>query len=279
MYYTQGAGPRTIPPGGRFMSRIALLLALAAAFQADEDKIGKLKAPQVLVKVQAAWAKKKGCHFKEGIVSTLLAREPGQEATAQFDGILVKDFAAFRGSAEAWARGKEKLIKAKDGNFVEPRKADVATNRTGSILRNPWLIVNELTRFAGLAAFGGEEKVGETECTIVETAADEKSVMEQIKEVTGDLKSLEQFYIRDMSTVADRKKSTSLYKAWISRADLLVAKLEWTLTIAMNKKSIPFDEDKIPDQIEIRYTMHFTKYDSELEMELPPAVKRYFKMP
>jgi hypothetical protein len=261
------------------MSRIALVFTLAAAFQADEDKIGKLKPPQVLGKAQAAWLKKKGCHFKEDAVSTLLARDGGGEATANFEGKLQKDFAAFTGAADAYARGKDKLIKARDGSYVEPRKADAALNRTGSILRNPWLTVNELARFAAPAAFAGEEKVGEADCTIVETAADEKSVQEQIKEVTGDLKSLEQYFIRDMSAVADRKKSSSLYKAWISKTDLLVAKVEWTLTIVMNKNAIPFDKDQVPDQIAIKYTMHFTKYDTELELDIPAPVKRYFKLP
>ncbi len=167
------------------MRVFALCLALVAGFQGDEDKIAKLKAPQVLAKAQPAWAKRKGCHFKAEIVSALLSKEGFAPETIGFEGTLIRDFAAFHGSADLFARGREKLIKGKDGLFAEPVKTDGQTNRTGVITRNPSLLLADLFRFSGSAVYGGDEKIGEFDCRIIETAADERSLLDQVKEVTG----------------------------------------------------------------------------------------------
>jgi len=261
------------------MRVFALCLALVAGFQGDEDKIAKLKAPQVLAKAQPAWAKRKGCHFKAEIVSALLSKEGFAPETIGFEGTLIRDFAAFHGSADLFARGREKLIKGKDGLFAEPVKTDGQTNRTGVITRNPSLLLADLFRFSGSAVYGGDEKIGEFDCRIIETAADERSLLDQVKEVTGGLKRLEAFFIKDLTAVTDRKKSTSVYQAWISRTDFTVARIDWTLTIVVNKKNIPFEPDKVPDQHELKYSYTFSKFDTELQIDVPPAVKSVLGAP
>ena len=260
------------------MARLAALCLAAALFQGNEDPIGKLKAPQVLAKTQPAWAKKKGCNLLVDITSSLLAAELRGVEKAEYAGKLLRDFVVLKGSAEIYGRGAEKLVK-QDNAYVEPRKAGTKLNRLAVIARNPALVVAELFRFGGGATFGADEKVGDVDCRIVETAADERTVFEQVKEVTGGLKSLDAYYIKDMSAITDRKKSTSTYKVWLSRTDLLPAKLEWTLTIVVNKKAIPFGADEVPDQFEASYVFLFTKYDTNLDVEIPPAVKQKFGAP
>jgi hypothetical protein len=260
------------------MVRFAALVLAAAAFQAEDEALAKLKAPQLLTKAQPAWTKKKGCHLKIEITSSLLAAELRGVEKAEFEGKLIRDFMAIRGTAEIYGRGTEKLIR-QDNTFVEPRKANARNNRTGTIARNPAVVVAELFRFAGGATFGADEKVGDVECRVIETAADEKSLMDQVREVTGSLKALDAYYIKDMTSVTDRKKSTSVYKAWIAKGTLLPARLEWTLTIAVNKKAIPFGGDEVPDQFEAAYIYHFTKYDTELQVDVPPVVKQKFGAP
>ncbi len=260
------------------MIRLAALILAWAALQEGGDALGTLKAPQALTKSRDAWAKKKGCHVKVDVTSTLLSAELRALEKAEFEGKVVRDFMWLRGSAEIFGRGTEKLVR-QDNNYVEPRRASGRLNRTGSLTRNPAVVLDELFRFTRGATFGADEKSGDVECRIVETAADERTLMEQVKEVTGSLKALEGYFIKDFTSVTDRKKSTSKYKAWISRADLLPARLEWTLTITVNKKSIPFGADEVPDQFEVSAVYLFTKYDTELQIDVPPAVKAKFGAP
>jgi hypothetical protein len=260
------------------MMRVAVVCLVASAFQAAENPWEKMKAPQALAKSQAAWPKKKGCHVKMDVTSTLLSSELRALEKAEFEGKLVKDFMALRGAAEIYGRGPEKLVR-QDNAFVEPRRATGRLNRTATFCRNPAVAVGELLRFSAGATFGADEKVGDVECRIVETAADPKTLIDQIKELTGDLKALEAYYIKDLTAVTDKKKSTSAYKAWIAKATYLPARLEWTLTIAVDKKTIPFGADQVPDQFEASYVFLFTKYDSELQVEIPPPVKAKFGQP
>lgn len=258
---------------GRFL---VVFLAATPLFQADDDAQSK-KPSQVLTRAQQNWNKKKGCHLKMDVTSVLLSAEPKVEK-AELEGKLLRDFMAVRGTAEIYGRGTEKLIR-QDNSFVEPRRASAKLNRVGSLARNPSLVAAELFRFQTAATFGADEKSGTEECRVIETSADEKTVMDQIKEVTGNLKSLEAYYIKDFTSITDRKKSTSTYKAWISKATTLPARIEWKLTIAINKKSIPIGGDQIPDQFDIDYVYLFTKYDTELQIEVPPAVKAKFGAP
>jgi len=133
---------------------LAALLALAA-FQADDEK---LKPGQFLTKVQGLWAKKKGCHLAMDVTSALLSAEPKIEK-AEFEGKLIRDFMAVRGSAELYGRGTEKLIR-QDKEFVEPRKATGRVNRVGSLSRNPSLVAAELFRFQAPATFGASGSNG-----------------------------------------------------------------------------------------------------------------------
>ena len=259
------------------MGRIALVVALSAAMQAGDDA-AKLKAPQYLAKAQPGWTKKKGCHLKVEITSSLLSAEIRAAEKAEFDGKLVKDFMGLKGTAEIYGRGADKLVR-QDNAYVEPRKANSKLNRVATVTRNPALVVAELFRFAGASSFGADEKVKEEECRVVQTAADERTLVEQVKEVTGSLKALEQYYIKDMTAVTDRKKSSSVYKAWFNKDTLLPVRLEWTLTIAMNKKAIPFGADQVPDEFEAAYAYEFSKYDTELHIEVPVVVRQRFGPP
>ena len=254
------------------MVRLMSVCLAAALFQADEDALAKLKPGAALAKAQPAWGKKKGCHVKLELTSTLLSNELQGVEKAEFDGKLVKDFVALRGSAELYARGPEKLIR-QDREFVEPRRATGKVNRIGLMTRNPAIVVAELFRFPAGAQFGADEKVDGVDCRILETNADEKTMIDQIKEVSGNLKALEAYYIKDLTAVTDRKNSTSAYKVWLSKSTLLPARLEWTLTIVVNKKAIPFAADQVPDQFQAAYVYLFPKYDTELEIQVPPAVK------
>jgi hypothetical protein len=255
------------------MVRLAGAILAAALLQAPEDPLAKLKAPQAVAKVREAWAKKKGCAVKLEVTSSLMAPEMRGVEKAEFDGFVLKDFAVLLGSAEIYARGTEKLIK-QDKEYVEPRKANAKNNRIGTVTRNPAVTLGEVFRFAASAAFGSDEKVGAEECRIIETAADERTIIAQVKELTGNLKSLEAYFVKDMTAVTDKKKSTSAYKLWVSTKTALPVKLEWTLTIAMDKRAIPFGGDQIPDEIVATYVMEFSKFDAEIEVQVPAAVKQ-----
>src|SRR6266404_4495826 len=81
---------------------LALFLATGAAWSQDKkdaDKIGKDKAPVILKKALAELQKKKSAAISE---SAEVATGP-RKVTNTFEGILKKDFAAAKGSAEIYA--------------------------------------------------------------------------------------------------------------------------------------------------------------------------------
>ncbi|HEV3028005.1 MAG TPA: hypothetical protein VG457_10560, partial [Planctomycetota bacterium] len=88
---------------------LSLLLTSGAApgqDKKDGDKIGKDKAPVVLKKALAEIQKKKGCAISE---AAEMATGP-RKVSNTFDGVLRKDFAAVKGSAEVYARGATMLV-------------------------------------------------------------------------------------------------------------------------------------------------------------------------
>src|SRR5437016_2971159 len=97
---------------------LALLLATGAAAGQDKkdvDKIGKDKAPVVLKKALAEIQKKKSSAISE---AAEMATGP-RKVTNTFDGILKKDFAAAKGSAEIYAKGATMLVNT-GGRFDPP---------------------------------------------------------------------------------------------------------------------------------------------------------------
>jgi hypothetical protein len=243
----------------------------------QEDKIGKKKAPEALKLAGAEMAKKKGYHAGEKITLPQLGGQGGGQEPS-FDGIVLKDICAMKGSAEVYAKQAVTLVKNTQGQFVDPEQLQGAEQTIAASFRNPWIFVQEVTsRFAATSGFGNDEAVDGVDCKVAETFADEKTTQEQIKEVSSRIGQLRQYGVRDISGFTDKKASNSSYKVWIGKTDLLIRKIEWTLTIAIDKNKIPggFGQ-QMPDKVEAKTELTFSKYDESLDWEWPKEIKAKF---
>lgn len=244
----------------------------------DKDLIGESKAPVILKKVQGVVAKAKGYHASETVTTPQMGRGgQGGGETPSFEGIVVKDVAAMKGSAELYAKATTVLVKSKQGQFLPPSSFNGQEGTIAGSFRNPAVVMAEYLRFAATAFYDGDEAVEGIDCRIVATTADERTLADQIKEISANMGELKRFGVGDISGYVDKKSSTSSYKAWVGKTDLKVYRLEWHLELIVDKDKIPggFGQG-LPDKIEASVEIKISKYDEELDWDWPKEIKAKF---
>lgn len=246
-----------------------LALVLALLLQ-DEDKIGKDKAPGIVKKATAEVAKKKGMHFTEAVSISAM-----QDQSSTFDGVQKKDFAAAKGSAEIYAKGAQYLVRS-GGTFVNPDKLQGQDGVAAGSFRNPYLFLQDVAKLAGTASWGNDAEVDGVACKVADLVADEATVKAQIKEFSDNLpQQARQF--GDVSNLIDSKKTTSTYKVYIGKKDLLIYKIEWVLKPVVKENALP---PQVPmDQLEgleAKTELTFKKYDEELDIDIPKEIQQKF---
>lgn len=253
------------------MKTILIACALGLTFpaglpgqEAAQDRIGKAKAPQALMKALEAAAKGKGSHCTEKV-------EGGEAGRLEWTGVLVRDFAVLKGALDVYARGDRHLVRDSGGSFVTPSEVEGEDRAAAVACRNPHLFQADLRRFAGSALWNGEETLGDVECRIVQVFADDKAKGEQVNEIAAKIKEAKRF--GNISAYIDKEKTVSVYRAWIGRADLRVHRITWELEPKIKEGSVP-PGIKVPtDKLRARYEIGFSKFDEELEVEVPEAVR------
>lgn len=254
----------------------ALALSLAAY---GDDKIGNSKAPEVFKKVKAELDKKKGYHAAEkytlgGLPGGGGGGLPGEQS---FEGVVKKDFAALKGSAEVYCKGAVTLVRNAQGQYVEPKQLDGQDGVVAGTVRNPAVVYADILRFSGAATFTSDEKLGEKECKIAETWADGASTEQQLKDIAKNIKLPAQAGNVDVMQFVDKKKSSSSYKVWVGKEDLLFHKIEWTISLSIDKTKIPGGfGDRMPDKIDAKYDIEIKDYDKDLDVEVPKEIKARF---
>lgn len=245
----------------------ALSVALVAY---GDDKIGKSPAPEILKKIKGELDKKKGWHCKE------LLKFPGTGAKSEMsgEGIVKKDFVALKGTNEIYSKGPRTLIKDAAEKFVEPKAFSGADAIWPKCYRNPYtLFSNDILRFAVGARWAkSDEMVDGTECKVAETQTDPGTRDDQLKEVMGTIPPPIAGW--DPMSINNPRKSTSAYKVWIGKEDLLIRKIEWVLTMVVDQsKAAGY---KFPDKIEATWTIEFSNYDEDLDTEIPKEIQKAF---
>jgi len=262
-----------------FVGLAALAFSLAAF---GDDKIGNSKAPEIFKKVAAELAKKKGYHVVEkATVPGLGGRGGGGMPGMQdqsFDGVVkYKDFAALKGAAEVYCKGAITLTKNPQGKYVEPKDLEGQDGMTAGAVRNPAVVYADALRFHGPATFTGDEKFGEIDCKVAETWADTASTEQQLKDVVKNIKLPAQAGNMDVMQIVDKKKSQSAYKIWVGKEDLLFHKIEWTITIAIDKTKVPGGFGaQLPDKLDAKVDIEIKDYDKDLDIEIPKEIKARF---
>jgi hypothetical protein len=257
---------------------MGLAFSLAAL---GDDKIGTSKAPEILRKSAVELAKKKGYHVVEKF--TPPGRRGGRgggmggEAATEpvFEGLVKKDFAALTGAAEVYCRGSVYLTRNAKGLYIDPKDLPDENDQllVGSA-RNPAVIVADILRFGQAAAFTSEEKLGEIECKVAETWADAPTTEQHIKDAVKHVRLPREAGMIDVMNLVDKKKSSSSFKVWVGKEDLLFHKIEWTITAFVDKTK-PFTE-RFPDKYEAKYALDIKDYDKDTEIELPKEIRAKF---
>jgi hypothetical protein len=253
---------------------LAILLGLGpiAAFPLQEtDKVGKEKAPFVAKRTVSESQKRKNVAIS--ITIHFQARNDG--VTADYQGILRKDFAAVRGSAEIYAKGGEILVRSGDRfDLLSDLKGQEAALAAG--FKNPALLLGEIARLAPAAIYLSDEPVDQKPCKTLSLKADESLVKQHLREfegrISGVLKSASGgFDLGRVLSYFDEKGTDSTYRIWVSTEDLLVRKIEWVFKPVLKKDGLPPGVKPIP--MESLWTLQFSKWDEDVAFDIPRAVK------
>jgi hypothetical protein len=243
------------------------------------DKIGKDKAPVVARKAIAETQKRKGAAISEtGEVSAGGIGNP--KVTGSFDGILRKDFAAVKGTLEIYAQGTKTLVNT-GARFDAPDEIDGQPQLQAATFRNPALLLAEVSKLVASAQFLSEETIDGKECRELTFVADEATLKQYLKDV-GD-RLAKQFKALaggfggalNASGMMDEKASVATYSVLVSKEDLLVRRLTFVLKPKINPKSLP---PQVPPQfsqmaLDQRFEVKFSKWDEDLPVEIPGAIK------
>ncbi len=246
----------------------ALAIALSAY---GDDKIGKDTAPAVFKKVKTEIDKKQGFHCKQTI------KFPSSPNTKDMnvDGVSKKDFAAFSGDADIYLKGPKTLVKDGSDKFVEPKNMTGADQVLPHCIQNPSELLKEIYVYSAGAKWSAtDEAIGEIDCKIAEFSP-AGVVNDQIKKYFTVV-PLPASAGSDITAYNDPKKSKSAYKVWVGKEDLLVHKIEWLLTMAVDQAKAGGPQFKMPESIKCQWVLEFSEYDENLEVEVPPLIMKAY---
>ena len=266
------------------MTRIgtALLLILAAsvvsAQDKKDDKIGKDKASTVLKKALAEVQKKKSAAVTE---SAELAAGPQRLPVAKFEGVMRKDFAAVKGSAEIYAKGSTYLVNL-GGRFDPPDDLEGPEGFSAQSFKNPSLLIDELGRNTAPPQFGPDETVDGKDCKVVDVVADPALIKQHLKEF-GD--RLNRAYKRgpgggafggaqifDLKNAMDEKNTVASYHVCIGKDDLLIYRVDYVIKPKLKPGALP-PQFKMPTEMDQKVDATYTKWDEDVPFEIPGVIK------
>lgn len=252
---------------------LAVLVALAGARTASAQDKDKDKASDVLRKCAGELVKKEGYRLSETIAVPGLDGRGGGGAEPLFEGVVKKDLAVLRGPCTVYFRGATAVAKAENGSFADPKNL-IEQNPVPEATRNPGVVVADILKFARAATFGGEEALGARDCRVILTKADPAPAFQHLSEMARRIRFQSGYPDTDRIGLIDKARSTSSYKVWVGKDDLLFHKIVWTINMVTDKSKMskPLG-DALPDTYVGTYTIEIKDYDKELTLDLPKEVK------
>jgi hypothetical protein len=255
---------------------LALLLATGAVAQdkKDGDKIGKDKAQAVLKKALTENQKKKNAAVSE---STEMATGP-RKLTGTFDGVLRKDFAAVKGSAEIYAKGAATLVNI-GGRFDPPEDLQGQDGAGSQGFKNPSLLIDEVGKVASPAQFGPDEAVDGKDCKTIDMAADPVLLRAQLKEFGERLNRTFKNQIGfggaqvfDFKNMLDEKGSMATYHVCVGKDDLMIYRIQYVIRPKIKPGSAP-PMVRLPEDMDQKVDVKFSKWDEDVPFDIPGPVK------
>src|SRR5207237_6461187 len=113
--------------------------------------------------------------------SAELSAGPQKLPPSKYEGVMHKDFAAVKGSAEIYARGATYLVNL-GGRFDPPDELEGQEGFSAQSYKNPALLLDELGKNSAPAQFGPDETVDGKDCKVVDVAADAALTKQHLKE-------------------------------------------------------------------------------------------------
>ncbi len=256
-----------------------VVLGLAAPLGAvqekepEKDRIGRDKAPLVARKALAEYAKKKTAAIQE--TTRFEIRVP---VSSTFEGVLRTDFAAVKGTAEVYARGKNAIIRTGDrydrAENLRGQEAIVAAS-----FRNPAVLLAEAGRVSATAIYLNDETLEGKECKVLSMMADPRLLKEHLQEAAEVVQKQLSGFARDvfsgnLTSYLDEKVSTSRFGFWVGISDLLIHKLEWVLEAETKVTSLPPGVQ--PFTVRIVCQVKFSQWGEDVPFDIPAPVKAKF---
>lgn len=262
---------------------LAMAMAIGVRAQDDKkaaaggDKIGKDKPPVVAAKFLAEVQKRKGSAIAE-IVQ--MGAQP-QQIMTNFEGVLRKDFAAVKGTAEVYAKGSSYLINT-GARFDPPEDLTDQNGAQASSFKNPSLFLPDLQKITAGATFGGDEVVDGKDCIVVDFVASPELVRQYIKELSERLERRRgpggggfgvggRGSIFNLQSAVDEKKTVATFRTCVGKADLLLYKLEFVMKPELKPNAMP-KEFRLPP-LDQKVEVKFSKWDEEVAFDIPGFIK------
>jgi hypothetical protein len=238
------------------------------------DRVGKDRPPVVARKSLQEAQKRKNCAILVIQQMGIGGNQPPLEGN--FEGVLRKDFAAVKGTAEIYARGATYLVNL-GGRFDPPEELTGLEGLQAQSFRNPALLLKEVERLLASATFGGDEKVDGRECRIVDFVADETLVKQHLRELEARLNRewrrqgglLAEFI--NLTHALDARQSVATYRMSVGKADLLPYRLEYVLRPKFRPGAIPGPER--PPNLDSRIDVRFSRWDEDAPFDVPALIR------
>lgn len=263
----------------------AVLAAAAPAQEGKDAKKGigpKDKAPLVIAKMLAEVQKRKSAAVVESHWFGEMIEAAGDPA-ASFDGVLRKDFAAVKGSAEVYARGTQYLVNT-GARFDPPEDLEGPEGATAMTFRNPSLFFADLGKVAGSAQFGGEADVDGKACAQIDLLADAALVKQYLKDIVarfearmkganggfGGLVGGRNSLINVMNAI-DEKGTVATLHAWVGKGDLGLYKVEFVIRPKIKPGALP-ERVRLPP-LDQKTVLKFSKWDEDVPFDVAAYVK------
>lgn len=256
---------------------LALATGAVAQDKKDADKIGKDKAPAVLKKALAEIQKKKCAAISE---SAEMATGP-RKLTNTYDGILRKDFAAAKGSAEVYAKGGSVLVNT-GGRFDPPEDVQGQEGAGAQGFKNPSLLIDEVGKAASAPQFGPDESVDGKDCKTIDLQADPVLLRAQLKEFAERLNKMFKnqlgfagAQVFDFKNMMDEKNSMATYHVAVGKDDLLVYRIQYAIRPKIKPGSAP-PNLRLPEDMDQKVDVKFAKWDEDMPFDIPAVIKAKF---
>jgi hypothetical protein len=223
-----------------------------------------------MAKTAEAMKKLKGYHVKYEVKS--------QRYNGEFSGIVKADACDCKGAAvEMFAKLSNYLAKTDNGRIVPPNQLDSQSDagRAAATFRNPAAMLAEAEAAAGQNApeLKGEEKVGEQDCRMVTVSLTNKQKEALLKELGSKVAT--PIPIPNAQQFVDMDKTKAAYTMWVSIKDLRILKYTFELKPAAKAGGLPpgMPGGISPDQWQADVTVTHSKFDEELDWQIPKEVQ------